>query len=273
MVSTRNSAGWPAASIALRIAAIGERQPVAVSLWRTQTALISWPLSAAQMLLDDLRVGAGAPIGLDEFGLEAQPFRHHLPQRGELAGLDHQHFVAGRQRVGERRLPGAGAGRGIDDDRLRGLEDGLDALEHALGELGEFRAALVDERHVDRAQDAVGNGRRPGNLQEMAPGKARGILRHFRHSFRRVQTEPDRCGKPAPPRSGAGLNPGRGRVRSATARLCFPNAAVGSSLHFLSPGGPSHGRSGSGVWAPAKSPAATFPPPARSRASAAAPNN
>ena len=41
MVSTRNSAGWPAASIALRMSAIGERQPVEVSLCSTQTALIS----------------------------------------------------------------------------------------------------------------------------------------------------------------------------------------------------------------------------------------
>src|SRR3979490_2145309 len=36
MVSTRNSAGWPARSIALRISAIGDRQPVAVSLCSTQ---------------------------------------------------------------------------------------------------------------------------------------------------------------------------------------------------------------------------------------------
>ena len=45
MVSTRNSAGWPAASIALRISAIGDRQPVEVSLCRTHTALISCALS------------------------------------------------------------------------------------------------------------------------------------------------------------------------------------------------------------------------------------
>ena len=45
MVSTIKSAGWPAALMALRIAAIGDRQPVAVSLCSTQTALISWPLS------------------------------------------------------------------------------------------------------------------------------------------------------------------------------------------------------------------------------------
>src|SRR5216117_3666741 len=45
MVSTRNSAGWPAASIALRISATGDRHPVEVSLCSTQTALISLFLS------------------------------------------------------------------------------------------------------------------------------------------------------------------------------------------------------------------------------------
>ena len=46
MVSTMNKAGCPAASIALRIAAIGELQPVEVSLCRTHTALISLFLSS-----------------------------------------------------------------------------------------------------------------------------------------------------------------------------------------------------------------------------------
>ena len=135
-------------------------------------------LVLAQTLLDDLRVGADAPISGDEFGAQAEPVGHHLPQRRELPGVDHQHLVSRRERVDERGFPGAGAGRGQDDHRIDGLEDRLDAFEHALAELGEFRAALVDERHVDRPQDAIGHGRRPGDLQEMAPGKTRGILRH-----------------------------------------------------------------------------------------------
>jgi hypothetical protein len=45
MVSTMSSAGWPAASIALRMGAIGDRQPVEVSLCSTHTALISRALS------------------------------------------------------------------------------------------------------------------------------------------------------------------------------------------------------------------------------------
>ena len=135
------------------------------------------------MLLDHGGIGAGAPVAVDEFGLEPELFRHGLPLRGELAGLDHQHAVAGRQRVDESGFPRAGAGRGVDDDRIGGLENGLDAVEAALGELGEFRPAMVDDRRVHRAQHAVGQRRRARNLQEMTPGGARSILRHYRHSF------------------------------------------------------------------------------------------
>ena len=46
MVSTMNRAGCPAASIALRMSAIGVSAPVEVSLCRTQTALISLFLSS-----------------------------------------------------------------------------------------------------------------------------------------------------------------------------------------------------------------------------------
>ena len=140
-------------------------------------------LVLAQVLFDHRRVGAGAPVARDELGLEPELFRHGLPLRRELAGLDHQHAVAGRQRVDQRRFPRAGAGRGVDDDRIGGLENGLDAVEAALGELGEFRAAMVDDRRVHRPQHAVGQRRRAWDLQEMTPGGARSILRHFRHSF------------------------------------------------------------------------------------------
>ena len=69
MVSTRNSAGWPAASIALRISAIGDRQPVEVSLCSTQTALISFLVSLRRYLLDRVGVGADAPVGVMNSGL------------------------------------------------------------------------------------------------------------------------------------------------------------------------------------------------------------
>jgi len=118
-------------------------------------------------------IDAGAPVGGDEFRLQAELHRHVLPQRGELAGLHHQHLVAGRQRVDQRAFPGAGSGRGVNDHRIAGLEDGLDAVEALLGQLGEFRAAVVDDGGVHRPQHAVGQRGRPRDMQEMTPDRTR----------------------------------------------------------------------------------------------------
>jgi hypothetical protein len=95
-----------------------------------------------------------------------------------MAGLVHQHLVAGGERVDERRFPSARARGRVDDDRAVGLEDGLDAVEHAVAELLEFRPAMVENRHVHGAQDAVGHRRRAGDLQKMASGAALRLVGH-----------------------------------------------------------------------------------------------
>ena len=77
-------------------------------------------------------------------------------------------MIARRQRIDDRRFPGAGARRGKDDDRAGGLEDLLAALEYRLGKLGEFGAAMVDDRHVHGAEHAIRHRARAGNLQKMA---------------------------------------------------------------------------------------------------------
>src|SRR5262249_15025379 len=82
------------------------------------------------------------------------------------------------QRIDERRFPGAGAGRRPDDHGIGGLEDGLDALEDPFGDLREFGPAMIDDRSINRAQNAIRNGRRSRNLQEMTAWVARGILGH-----------------------------------------------------------------------------------------------
>ena len=135
-------------------------------------------LVVAQPGFDRFWVGAVAPVAGDEFGLEADAISHFLPQRRELAGLDHQHLVARRQRVDERGFPGAGSGRGIDDDRVRGLENGLDAFEATFGEPGELRAAVIDDRRVHRAQNAIRERRGPRDMEKMATDGTRRILSH-----------------------------------------------------------------------------------------------
>ncbi len=103
-------------------------------------------------------------------GLDAELVGHLLPQRGEVAGLPHQHQVAGRQRVHQSRFPRAGARRRIDDHRLFGLENLAHAAKHLLGQRVELGSAVIDRRIIHRPQDAVRDVGRPGNLQEMPSG-------------------------------------------------------------------------------------------------------
>ena len=60
-----------------------------------------------------------------------------------------------------------------------GFEDCLDFGEHALAELLEFGAAVIDRRPVHRPQDAIGHRRRTRDLQEMPasdPGRIAGHM-------------------------------------------------------------------------------------------------
>src|SRR5258708_3636510 len=127
----------------------------------------------AQALLDRLRIGATAPVTRDEFDLQAEARGELLPQRREVAGLRHQHALARRERVYERRFPGAGARSRVDDYfAARAFEDALHSRDHALPQLGEVGAAVVHGRKVDRAQHPVGHVGGAGNLQEVAAGGA-----------------------------------------------------------------------------------------------------
>ena len=128
--------------------------------------------------LDDGRVDATAPVAGHEVDGKAELLRHRAPQRREMAGFEHQHAIARRKRIHQRRLPRSGAGRGKDDDRSRGLEDRLQALEDFQRQPRELGTAMVDRRLVHRAQDPVGYVRRPGDLQEMAAGRVRVELEH-----------------------------------------------------------------------------------------------
>ena len=67
--------------------------------------------------MHDIGIDAVPPVCRHELNVQAKPHGHVAPQHGELAHLEHQHGVAGRQRVNERRLPRAGAGGGVDDHR------------------------------------------------------------------------------------------------------------------------------------------------------------
>ena len=171
IVSESSSAGCLAWSIARRTSASGSTMPVAVSLWTASTALISWLLSAARRSLSLANSSALAPVGADDLDLEAERLGELLEAQREVAGLDHQHEVAGREQVGDRRLPGAVAGRGVEEDLLVGLQDALHAAVAGALDLEELRREEVHDRPVHRPQHAVGNVGRAGIVEELAAAR------------------------------------------------------------------------------------------------------
>ena len=118
--------------------------------------------------LDIRGIGAVAPVAGQEVDLDAPARRHLPPQGGEMAGLDHQYLVAGRERVDDRGLPGARARGRKDEDRSGCLEDFPAAFENRLRQFGKSRTAVIDHRHVHGPEHAIRNGARAGNLKEMA---------------------------------------------------------------------------------------------------------
>ena len=150
-------------------------QPVEVSLCTTQTALMRWPVSLRS--LASYRLGTSTPLRqsvVDEFGLQAHLLGHLLPQRGELAGSAISTAVAGGEGVDESGLPGAGAGGGVDDHRVGGLEDLLagsapcSANGRTRGRDGRCGVSIAR-----RMRSGSGDG--PRDLEEMTAGGVGGL--------------------------------------------------------------------------------------------------
>ena len=133
------------------------------------TALIWCCLSAASRASICCQIGATAPIARNEVDVELELLRDAAPQHGELAGLGHQHLVAGRQHVDDRGLPGAGAGRGEDDHGLLGAEHPLHRGQDREAELGELRTAMVQVGMSIARSTRSGTLVGPGNCRKCLP--------------------------------------------------------------------------------------------------------
>ena len=79
--------------------------------------------------LDRCRVYAGSPVAGHEIDDEPEAVGHFSPERREMARLEHEHAIAGRQRVDQRRFPRAGTRCGIDHHRATRLENLFQAVE------------------------------------------------------------------------------------------------------------------------------------------------
>jgi hypothetical protein len=113
-----------------------------------------------------LAVGELQPVYLDAVrGRGAgEPAREVAVHAGE-------HAVARRQRVDDGRLPRTRPRAGIENQvPALGLEDLLEPVQALLHEGGEARAPVVDHGLRHRANDALGDERRSGDLQERPAG-------------------------------------------------------------------------------------------------------
>ena len=107
MVSTISSAGCEVRSIAPRISPMRLVAPGRGLVVHDHDRLDRVGLVGGKLGLELGRIGAAAPVAGNEIDLDAPAPGHVVPQRREMAGLDHQHLVAGRERVDDRRLPRA----------------------------------------------------------------------------------------------------------------------------------------------------------------------
>src|SRR5215467_1042433 len=125
------------------------------------------------------RAGGAAPVIGQRLDLDPEGFGAHTPVEREKSALDHQHLVARRKQIDQRRLPGPVSGGGIGEDRLLGLEYSLKAGEALLGDLLELCTGEVDRAAVHRAQDAVWDIGWPGVLIKMVSAADRHFSLHF----------------------------------------------------------------------------------------------
>ncbi len=178
MVSTISSAGCFAASMALRTSSIQRAAAGRGLVVDDAHGLDGVRLVLLETLLDQVGVGADAPVGRQELrsrGRASPPSAFHSTANWPVSTIS-------TRSPGESVLTRAASQAPVPDDGkmmtgLCGLEDRLDAREDALGELLELRAAVVQDLLAHRIQDALGNRSRSRNLQEMAARPAR-LVRH-----------------------------------------------------------------------------------------------
>jgi hypothetical protein len=134
------------------------------------------------------RVGAAAPVARQDVDVQPEPPRESRPAQAELAGLEHEHAIAGTECVDQRRLPRAAARGWIDHDAAFRTEHPLQPVQQLAGECGEVGAAVIGGGARDRAAHPVRHVRGAGKLEEM-PAAALPVHGLIRDEGRRVRAD------------------------------------------------------------------------------------
>lgn len=112
-----------------------------------------------------------APFALDRFDIQAVAAAQIDPAPGKHAVASGQDLVAGRQRVGDRRLPAAGAGgRKHEDLSGRRLEHLLEVGQQRRKQLAEVGRAMIHGLDAHRMAQAIRNIGRSGYEDRILTG-------------------------------------------------------------------------------------------------------
>src|SRR5713226_9556089 len=159
MVSTISSAGWLVRLRALRTSSGCVTQLVEVSLCTTITALILCRRSAASFAsIASTSAPRRQSVGKNSTSsLNFSAMPSHNTANWPVSAIS-------TLSPGDSVFTIAAARRRIDDNRLLGPENALATCEHGMTEFGEFRAAMIQGRHVHGPQHPVGHVGRSWNL-------------------------------------------------------------------------------------------------------------
>ena len=136
---------------------------------------------------DDLVRGVGAQRGLDHRGVDrlaldpgradhvgAEGFGLHRPALGEMPGAGDQHLAAGRDEVGDHRLPRAVAIGRVHEHVAARVQQALQAGLAGRDAAVDARVGQVHRLAAHRVQHLVGHAARAGGVQEAVAGDAGG---------------------------------------------------------------------------------------------------
>ena len=171
-------AGWPAASIADRIAGMSLRTDVAVSTWTVRTARISCRGVGAESLLDRAGVDGATRFGGDLLDPEAVELGHLAPDRGKAATVEDEDQVTPRERVGQRHLPTGVPVADRDERTTRRPGDGGQRVEDLVDHLRQLTCVDVGHRPVHRVQDPGGHHARAWDGDDVGPSCEGGEIGH-----------------------------------------------------------------------------------------------
>ena len=170
--STSSSASCPAARIALPIAAMSFCTPDAVSTCATRIGLDLAGVGL-EPRLDRLGPHRAAMSPASTSTSRAEHLRGLAPGDREAPAFQHQHLVAAREHVGQRRLPGAVAVRRVDVGAPRGAEDLAHVGEQPVGERDQRPRIDVDRRLLHGGEHRIRDDGRTGDGEELTAGRRR----------------------------------------------------------------------------------------------------